>query len=83
MLGIRYINNTAVDLWVGDPSDFSVDLMFDLATLDETNSLQSTLKQIDEKKIRHLGIIFPTPTQESTTQLFEDLKSSSENFSNK
>ena len=71
MLGIRYINNTAVDLWVGDSSEFEADKKYEY----DSTSLEEVLKSSDQEKIRHLGIIFSNPNQESSTKLFEDLKS--------
>ena len=71
MLGIRYINNTAVDLWVGDNSEFETDKKYEY----DGSSLEEVLKSSDQEKIRHLGIIFNDPNQEIATKLFEELKS--------
>ncbi len=73
MLGIRYINNTAVDLWVGKASEFEADKKYSYEH--DSGSLEEVLKSSDQEKIRHLGIIFNDPNQETATKLFEDLKS--------
>ncbi len=73
MLGIRYINNTAVDLWVGDSNEFETDKKYQYEH--DNSSLEEILKSSDQEKIRHLGIIFQDPNQKTATKLFEDLKS--------
>lgn len=73
MLGIRYINNTAVDLWVGDSESFCVDEM--LVYQNQVDVLVESLKKADFSKLRHLGIVFENPDNASCLNLFETLQS--------
>lgn len=73
MLGIRYVNDTAIDLWVGDSSCFEVDY---LLSIDATslNELVATLNKLNQDHLRHLGIVLNSPGVEFTKDLFNTLK---------
>lgn len=53
MLGIRYINDTAIDIWVGDSSNF----ITDITTSSDPSSISISIKKAYDQKLRHLGIV--------------------------
>jgi hypothetical protein len=68
MLGIRYINKTAVDLWQGESNSFYCDLT--------CNNLLEGLQKACDSKLRHLSFVPTTDnsTSENAKKYFADMK---------
>ena len=75
MLGIRYINDTAIDLWVGEGSSF----VTDIKSSSDLKDIKSCIQQSNDQKLRHLGIVLDRSNdidvyKQKVLEIFDNIK---------